>query len=275
MSKPFDATLKDLIRAYPADWLAHVGERVTGAPEVLSVELSTVSVSADALIRVGGKVVHIDVQSGPDDSLAERMLVYNVLAHRHSGLPVRSVVVLLRANATRAGFVDRVAYEGLSFRFDVVRVWELPAEDLLKAGVGLMPLAVLGKPPPGTTRETALPAQVARIAARAKAEAGNRAGEVMTSAFILAGMHTEPDLLEAIFKGAGAMIESSAFQVMEKWAKERYAREVILQMGTAKFGDPTEEQAARLEKIDNLPRLTRMMVKFTHIDSWDALFRVR
>ena len=31
MSKPFDATLKNLIRAYPADWLAHVGERVTAA----------------------------------------------------------------------------------------------------------------------------------------------------------------------------------------------------------------------------------------------------
>jgi hypothetical protein len=275
MSKPFDATLKDLIRAYPADWLAQVGERVTAPPEVLSVELSTVTAAADALIRVGRRVVHIDVESGPDDSLAERMLLYNVLAHRHTGLPVRSVVVLLRSNAARAGFTGRVAYEGLSFRLDVVRVWEVPADALLEAGVGLMPLAVLGKPPPGTTRETALPAQVARIAARARAEAGPRAGEVMTSAFILAGMHTGPDLLEAIFKGAGAMYESSAFQVVEKWAKERYAREVLLQMGTAKFGEPTEEQAARLEKIDSLPRLTRMMVKFTNIDSWDALLRVR
>jgi hypothetical protein len=275
MSKPFDATLKDLIRAYPADWLAHVGERVTAPPEVLSVELSTVTAAADALIRVGRKVVHIDVESGPDDSLAERMLLYNVLAHRHSGLPVRSVVVLLRSNATRAGFTDRVAYEGLSFRFDVVRVWELPADDLLNAGVGLMPLAVLGKPPPGTTRETALPGQVARIAARAKAEAGDRAGEVMTSAFILAGMHTEPDLLEAVFKGAGAMYESSAFQVVEKWAKERQTREILLEQGTAKFGAPTEEQAARLEKIDGLPRLKRMAVKLLSVDSWDALLRVR
>src|SRR5918994_1678104 len=101
MPKPFDATLKDLIRAFPADWLAHVGVPVTEPPEVLSAELSAVTAAADTLIRVGGLVVHIDVESGPDPSLARRMLRYNVLAHYHTGLPVRSAAVLLRSNAQR------------------------------------------------------------------------------------------------------------------------------------------------------------------------------
>ena len=43
MSKPFDATLKDLIRAFPADWLAQLGVPITEPPEVLSAELARVN----------------------------------------------------------------------------------------------------------------------------------------------------------------------------------------------------------------------------------------
>src|SRR3954469_15576485 len=99
MPKPFDATLKELITAHPVDWLTQLGVPVAAPPEVLSADLSTVSAAADTLLKVGDLVVHIDLESGPDDALARRMLLYNVLAHRHTGLPVRSIVVLLRSNA--------------------------------------------------------------------------------------------------------------------------------------------------------------------------------
>jgi hypothetical protein len=275
MSKPFDATLKDLIRAYPADWLAQLGVPVTDPPEVLSADLSTVTAAADTLIRVGNLVVHIDVESGPDDSLARRMLLYNVLAHHHTGLPVRSAAVLLRSNARRANLSDRLDYEGLSFRFDIVKVWELPAEELLRAGVGLLPLAVLGKPPAGRTRGQSLPGQAQTLIERAKSEAGSRAPEVVTSAFILAGIHNSPELVRSVFEGASTMIDSSAFQVIEDWAKEKELREVLLMQGTAKFGAPTEEQAAKLAAVDNLSRLRRLGVRLIKVDSWDALLRGR
>jgi hypothetical protein len=166
MSKPFDATLKDLICSYPADWLTQLGVPITETPEVLSAELSTVTAAADTLIRLGNLVVHIDVESGPDDSLARRMLLYNVLAHQHTGLSVRSVAVLLRSNALRANLSDRVEYEGLSFRFDIVKMWELPSEELLRGGFGLLPLTVIGKPPVGMTRQQALPGHVESIVDR-------------------------------------------------------------------------------------------------------------
>src|SRR4051794_34758775 len=86
--------------------------------------------------------------------------------HRHTGLPVRSIVVLLRPNTLRANLTDRVEYEELRFRFEIVRVWETPAEEWLAGGVGLMPLAVLGKPPAGRTRTQALPDPVHRMADR-------------------------------------------------------------------------------------------------------------
>jgi len=213
------------------------------------------------------------VESGPDDSLAGRILLYNVLAYRQTGLPVRSVGVLLRSNAQRANQTDRVEYEDLSFRFRIVKVWELPAEDLLQAGNGLLPLAVLGKPPVGMTRAQALPAQTERIIARARAEAGPRAPEVVTAACILAGMHSNLDTLRSTFQGALSMIESSAFQLIEDLANERLLREILLEQGTAKYGPPTDEQAAQLAAIQNLPRLRRLTLRFVKVNSWEALLR--
>jgi hypothetical protein len=275
MSKPFDATLKDLICSYPADWLTQLGIPITETPEVISAELSTVTAAADTLIRVGNLIVHIDVESGPDDSLARRMLLYNVLAHHHTGLPVRSVAVLLRSNARRANLSDRLDYEELSFQFDIVRMWEVPAEDLLRAGVGLLPLAVIGKPPAGKTRAQALPEQAHTIIDRAKDEAGPLAPEVITSALILAGMHHDPDLVRTIFQGATGMIESSTYELLEEFAKQKLTRDLLLKQGTAKFGSPSDEQAAKLAAIDNLARLERLAVRLVKVDSWDELLRGR
>jgi|SRR5579883_13045 len=50
MSKPFDATLKELIASYPVDWLTQLGVPVTTTPEILSADLSTVSAAADTLM---------------------------------------------------------------------------------------------------------------------------------------------------------------------------------------------------------------------------------
>lgn len=177
MSKPFDATLKELVTAYPVDWLTQLGVPITAPPEVLTADLSTVTAAADTLIKVGDLVVHIDLESGPDDELARRMLLYNVLAHHHTKLPVPSIVVLLRSNAVGGGPTDGVEYapnpgvSELRFRFETVKAWELSSEAMLNAGLGFLPLAVLGKPPPGQTRLQALPAIAKRIADRAEQEA--------------------------------------------------------------------------------------------------------
>src|SRR5689334_8926951 len=110
MSKPFDATLKELITAHPVDWLTQLGVPITALPEVLNVDLSTVTAAADTLIKVGDLVIHIDVESGPDNGLARRMLLYNVLAHYQTGLPIRTIAVLLRSNAVGSGPKDGVEY---------------------------------------------------------------------------------------------------------------------------------------------------------------------
>lgn len=119
------------------------------------------------------------------------MLLYNVLAHHRTGLPVRTIVVQLRSNAVGGGPPGGVEYvtvpevSELRFRFETVKAWELPAEMMLDAGVGFLPLAVLGKPPPGLTRAQALSGIVERIAERVRREAKEDEGVLLTSAYIL------------------------------------------------------------------------------------------
>lgn len=273
MSKPFDATLKDLICSYPADWLTQLGVPVTQPPEVISADLSTVTAAADTLIRVGNLVVHIDVESGPDDSLARRMLLYNVLAHNNTGLPVRTVAVLLRSNAQRANLLPRVDYEKLSFQFDIVRMWEVPANDLLRAGVGLLPLAVVGKPPGGTTREKALPSQVEQIVDRVKRDAKPEIGKLMTATYILASMHVEPTVAREVINHVLNMKELPGYKLILEEGAIDHQQELILKVGRKKLGEPDEKQLAKLKAIQDLDRLDRIVLKASTAKSWDTLLR--
>ncbi len=129
MSKPFDATLKELVQSHPQDWLALLGVPAAGPVEVLTPDLSTVSAFADLVLRVPGGLLHLDVQSGPDPDLPRRMLLYNVLVHNRYAEPVHTVVLLLHRRANRSDLTGTHRYEllpghgGLDFRFQVVRIW--------------------------------------------------------------------------------------------------------------------------------------------------------
>jgi len=275
MPKPFDATMKNLIRNHAADWLAFVGVPIVEPPEVLDTDLSAVSASADTLIRVGDRVIHIDIQTGPDENLARRMLLYNVLAHYHTRLPVQSTVVLLRSNATRSNLQDRVAYGELQFGFDLIKVWEWPAEEFLTGGIGLLPMAVIARPPAGRTREQALPKWVDRIAERVEAEAPQVAADIVLSSYILAGMHVSRTLIQKIYRGVFAMRESVAYDIIMEEGAVSQMHDVMIIQGRSLFGTLSPEQEAQLRAIENLPRLNRLSLRLLKVKSWDALLRGR
>jgi hypothetical protein len=250
VSKPYDATVKDMIAEFPADWLRLLGVPVTGPVEVLSPELSTVTAAADALLRVGGMVVHIDAESGPDPELSVRLGLYNLLAHRHTGLPVHTVALLLRANAGVSGRQSGFSYSPrqageLTFRYETVRVWETPAEDLLRGSIGTIPLATIGRPPRGRSRADAIPEYIGRIGQRALQELSKEmASRMATAALILGGMYLSEEQTEQAIQRLPSMIQSSAWAVFEKMGRISNLRRVLLNLGTAKFGPPTPEQQA-------------------------------
>src|SRR5205823_1648072 len=113
-------------------------------------------------------LLHLEFVAGHDSAgLPRKMNVRNLLLEdRHTSL-VHSAVIVLRPEADspqltgerRQGFPDREPYS--VFRYHVIRVWEVPAEPLLKGGVGTLPLA-----PIAAVTEGELPGIIQRMERR-------------------------------------------------------------------------------------------------------------
>jgi hypothetical protein len=105
VSKPFDATLNALIDAHADDWAAFLAARVglpPGPVTAIDTDLS-VTHQADRLFRIDGPdptVLHLELESSGRLGIPSELLRYNVAAHGVTGLPVASVLLLLRPKAT-------------------------------------------------------------------------------------------------------------------------------------------------------------------------------
>jgi hypothetical protein len=92
-----------------------------------------------------------------------------VLLHDSYGVPVHSIVILLRPRADRGDLTGTLSYVArpgrgrLDFAFEVIRLWEVPVERLLTSGLGTLPLAVLGQMPTGRTPDEALPEVIGQL----------------------------------------------------------------------------------------------------------------
>ena len=90
MSLPFDATLKDLGRECPADFLICFRPAAGRRLALLNVDLSTVTTSADLVVGVGdplAEVVHLDFQAGAAAWKHADVLVYNALIYARVSRP--------------------------------------------------------------------------------------------------------------------------------------------------------------------------------------------
>ncbi len=140
MAKRYDAVMKHLVEAHPADWLAFAGLPPATELRVIDADVSTIGPAADKVIQVLAPqpyIAHLEFQSGVDAELDGRMLLYNVLLRWRHKLPVRSVVVLLRPQAESRGTTG-VVVEGsdadakLEFRYRVIRLWKQPVEWIVR-----------------------------------------------------------------------------------------------------------------------------------------------
>jgi hypothetical protein len=102
MSKPYDATIKDLAAVGPADFVSWFDGPTNQTVTVLNVDLSTVTTAADVVFGIGDpmtEILHLDAQAGASATKHLDVLAYNVLLHRQYGVPVHSCVLLLRSQA--------------------------------------------------------------------------------------------------------------------------------------------------------------------------------
>src|SRR5215470_266271 len=91
------------------------------------------------------RVVDINFQSGPDEELPGRVLLYHALLHYRYRVPVHSVVVLLRPLADvrqltgKLGYVGRRRKGSIDFSCEVIRLWQQPVRRFLGGGLGTLP----------------------------------------------------------------------------------------------------------------------------------------
>jgi hypothetical protein len=299
MPKPFDATLKDLVTQYPADWLALAGFSTTGPVEVLDADLSAVTAASDKVLLIREEppwLLHLEMESSYKAEMSEHLFWHHaLLAHRQKML-VRSIVLLLRPAADSPrwtgeylqGFPNESPH--LRFSYRVLRVWELATAQVLAGGLGTLPLAPL------TVRDrAALPSVVRALDNRLTQDATPKQAEILGSAaIILNGLWLPKADVLSLYQGARFMSilkDSSAYELFRDWALEKAtaqvtaqvteqvtaqvrleeARRLLLRLGQKHLGPLPPESRTIIEGITSVERLEELNERLFDVDSWQSL----
>jgi predicted transposase YdaD len=279
VSPSYDPTLKTLVEASPADWLPLLGlprRRVT----VEDTDLATVvSGAVDKVLRVHARpdyLLHLDFQAGHDSAILPRRLrLYNgVLDYRHDRL-VLSVAVLLRPEADSpqlTGSFER-GFPGQGpialLRYRVIRVWQLPVEQLLAGGLGTLPLA-----PISDVDEARVPDVVRRMKERLSRERRHqRAADLWAATYLLLGLRYSDAFADLLFQEVLGMEESTTYQAIVRKSRLAEAREILSRQGRKRFGPADEASAAALNAIEDVQRLEELSERLLDVGSWQELLK--
>ncbi|MDB5329094.1 MAG: hypothetical protein JWP03_245 [Phycisphaerales bacterium] len=276
--KQYDATLKHLVEAHPADWIAFAKLPLAVAMEVIDADVSSISSAADKVVRVTAPdpyIAHLEFQSGSDQDLDRRILFYNVLLRWRHNLPVRSVVILLRPQAqggVTGNVLDSAAEDAhLDFRYRVIRVWEQPVEALLTGGVGTLPLAPIAAVGP-----EALSAVVERVVARLERETPpSEFADAWTATVFLAGLRHSREVVAQLLKGVRTMKESVTYQLIIEEGMIQEAKALLLRRASKRFGPPPADVAAKLESMTDLQQVEDLFFRTDDAADWPGLLETR
>jgi hypothetical protein len=195
-------------------------------------------------------------------------------------LPVLSVVVLLRPavdGPELTGEYERAVPgwgRSLWFRYKVIRVWELPPDRLLAAGLPVLPLAPVSRVP-----DERLPEILTAVAERLRDEAGPEWKATLWAATeILLGLYHPKERVQELTKEITAMIlgirgieESSVYQDIFAKGELEEARKILLRQGRKKLGQPDERVLALVAGISDRDRLDLLLDRILDVASWDEL----
>ncbi len=162
----------------------------------------------------------------------------------------------------------------LWFRYDVVRVWEIPPERFLKAGLPLLPLA-----PVSNVTPEQLPAVLTAVAERLRDEADRELKTTLWAATeILLGLYHPEGRVKELTEEITTMVlgirgieESSVYQGILAKGKAEEAREILIRQGRKKWGEPDEQVLTRIAAINDLAQLNLLRERILDATSWDEL----
>jgi hypothetical protein len=215
------------------------------------------------------------LEANPRLGIPADLLRYNILLGHQHGLPVHSVLLLLRpkANATDMTGTHRVAgADGtpyLEFRYAVVRVWQEPVDAFLAGGVGLAPLALLTN-----EADADLPAAFERFndTLRAAGTPDNVTKGLIGSTFVLCGLRYDQPRVDDLYRRVSMLMEeSTTYQWILSKGRRQEAQNILLRMAQRRFGAPSPVAEAAVRAIEDRERLERMIDRVADAPGWDDL----
>lgn len=274
----FDATMKELVGTQVSDYAAFLHLSDNLELTIINAELSTVSAATDVAIGLGEplqSIVDLNFQSSADPELPNRVLLYSSVLRARYNVPVRSMTVLLRPKADHPSLTtENVYYEAggtrLDFRFEVIRLWQQPAEVYLNAGLGVLPLAVLGALPEDVEKKDSLRDIVERIESILHAKTSpENAARLMQSTLNLVGLRVPKDQVGTIFRGIKTM--KAAYDELLEEGAIMNSHKLLLLLGRQRFGPPRPEIESAIREITDLDRLERMASAILTVVDWKEL----
>ncbi|WP_407810285.1 Rpn family recombination-promoting nuclease/putative transposase, partial [Spirulina subsalsa] len=203
----FDNLCKFLAETFPEDlatWL--LGNPIT-LTQLSPTELFNEPIRADSLILLQSpdRVLHIEFQTNPDETMPFRMLDYWVrIRRRFPNKTIYQVVIYLRPSNSPLVYQGNFEGETTIHEFQVIRLWEQPKEIFFSAP-GLLPFAVLSD---SENREEVL--REVSQAVEMIEDKGVRSNLAAASE-ILAGLVLKAEVVESFFRSE-LMRESVIYQ---------------------------------------------------------------
>ena len=298
-----DVSLKHTLAAFPQDWAEFLGVPKGASVRIVDSDVSSVATVADKVIEVDRPspfVLHVEPQAYYDRDLDVRMFEANARLSKRHRRPVHTTVVLLhrqawgKSNNGRFQAVSPLGDCRVDFRYEVIKVWELPPDKLLTAGLGLLPLASVS-----AVGRHDVPKVIEKMAERLRQEVPRAVeADLWTATFILVGLRYSPEFAASLLQGVrNIMRESSTYQsIIEEGLAKGLAegrtvgliegrtvgltegrtegrREDILKLGTKRFGEPTPQIHAALSGMNDIARLDTLMDRLLDVSSWDELMK--
>jgi hypothetical protein len=99
----------------------------------------------------------------------------------------------------------------------------------------------------------------------------DRARKLVTDAYLLTGLRVRRDAAARIFRGVKAMHESDTYLAILDEGQEKYAKKAVLLVGEERLGRPDASVRARLDGIQDLDHLDRMLRRAAKAVSWQEI----
>jgi hypothetical protein len=271
----YDQAFKILVDLNPNDWALLAGLTVVDNAAGMETELPERNRHLDRLIRVsddqGDIAVHLEFQAGKSGNRVPiRLIDYSIGVTEKYRLPVHSCVVLLRRPADSPVLTgaykqrSRGVMPYLTFRYRVVRLWQVPVNTLLLPGSSVAVAGVLSDYGTLTADEIAL-----RIATciNVISDIDTRA-MLFTIAYNLAGLRFNDSQADIMFGREISVLEkySSTVQATLRRGEAR----LLLTSAEQIFGAPSQEI---LDKVRNAKskKLVEWNLRIGKAQSWTEL----